>query len=204
MLPSLARLPRRVSANPSDEALRKASAAENSDTVMQLLKSGAPYDGSLLVDLAGRGRIAVVEEMLARHPNVDVTDGDGYTALMTASMQGYPAVVEMLLENGANVDVRDNGGDTALHKASFKGRVQVVELLIAGRANLDLQDKGGATALINASRFGHLEIVRLLLDNKASVDIVDKHGMSAIDYADTDAIKKLLGTPAASAPVEST
>lgn len=57
-------------------------------------------------------------EILAKNgANVNVKNGDGYTALHIASENGFEDVVDALLANNANISIGDKNGQTALHIA---------------------------------------------------------------------------------------
>ena len=50
--------------------------------------------------------------------SVDTQKEDGWTALMSASLQGHKEVAALLLEKKASVDLQDKNGKTALMVAN--------------------------------------------------------------------------------------
>ena len=69
---------------------------------------------------------------------VDLQDGDGWSALMRASWHGR--CVKLLLENGAQIDLQDGKGYSALMHARRLGHNKVVSLLVEEGAQLGLKD----------------------------------------------------------------
>jgi ankyrin repeat protein len=77
-----------------------------------------------------------LKEVLKQDTNVNMADGEGYTALMYAATLGLVENVETLLANGADTARKSRNGDTASSLAGRpgslynpEGRRQVVELL---------------------------------------------------------------------------
>ena len=60
-----------------------------------------------------------------------MTNNEGYTALMLASVNGRIEVLRLLLDAGADKNMADNDGDTAAMLASLRGHVDIVSLLEA-------------------------------------------------------------------------
>ena len=68
--------------------------------------------------------------LLQRHgANLDATDADGKTALMSAVIYGKTASAEVLLECGADGGAADDDDNTALHFAACHDRLDVARLL---------------------------------------------------------------------------
>ena len=84
--------------------------------------------------------------MRAQSTDIDRTDDDGYTALMSASAQGHHGVVRALVENGAVVDRPDHRGYTALmyavnveqHSCAHTARILRPNELDINRSNNDM------------------------------------------------------------------
>ena len=73
------------------------------------------------------GHSEVAELLLENRAKVNLTDKNGFSALMFASQKGHYRAVQLLVENGANVDLKNNDGNSALVLA---GHFEVVELLL--------------------------------------------------------------------------
>jgi uncharacterized protein len=68
----------------------------------------------LLVVAASTGQPTIVKMLLDKGADVNATDPDGETALMSAVTSGNLEVVTMLIDKGANVQAKDKKGVTAL------------------------------------------------------------------------------------------
>ena len=91
-----------------------------------------------IINYARRGDLKKVEECITNGDDINVTDSNGFTALMYASEYGYPAVVTSLIAHQADINVTNtnNRGWSALMNASYYGKVECVKVLIQNQANL--------------------------------------------------------------------
>jgi hypothetical protein len=132
--------------------------------------------------------LETVRLLLQYRADVNEYDGDGCTALMTASHAGCGSTVGVLLEFKADVNAQDrettvysfgreHSGThkSALMFAAHRGHKEAVRLLLEHRADIDIQDKDGGTALIWASASGHFSVVELLLHNEARNERSQSH-----------------------------
>jgi hypothetical protein len=94
---------------------------------------------------------------------VDTTDDEGETPLMTAVREGYTEVVRKLLEKGARTDVKDkNFHQTLLHLAAIRGYGDITDILLSQGLDANAQDVYGATAMRYALLHGNAHVVGLL------------------------------------------
>eukprot|EP00898_Chlorokybus_atmophyticus_P004291 jgi/Chlat1/4863/Chrsp31S04891 len=96
--------------------------------------------------LAGKGDIAIVEELLKSGAAVNDTDESGSSALHFAADRGHAQMAELLLKHGADIDAQDSDGQTALHYAITCGQRAVASLLVSHGAATKLPDHDGKTA----------------------------------------------------------
>ena len=124
----------------------------------------------------------IIKLLLKKGIEIDAQDEHGWTALMIASLKGYPETVKLLLKHKANVDAQNNDGWSSLMLAC--GKIETVQVLIEHRASVNEQSKtDGQSALMIASRIGHTQTVKLLLDHGARVNDQDKAGWCALMFA---------------------
>ena len=93
---------------------------------------------------------------------VDITDGDGWTALITAAIYNRTDVVRCLLDEGADVNKQNRWGQTALHWASRYNQTDVMRMLLQHGARKDIKDNLGRTPIDYARVRNRKEAVDLL------------------------------------------
>ena len=139
--------------------------------------------------------LETVKILLENNADVNLTDIDGWTALMVAV--GYSnnkintfEIVKLLLEKGANVNLVGEDGWTALMMAAQDPNrtinLETVKLLLEKGANVNLKNVNGWTALMiaaNSNSKNSLEIVRLLLEKGADVNLTNVNGSTALMIA---------------------
>ena len=104
---------------------------------------------------------------------INVSNGEGHTALFLAAQNGHHEAAKLLLDHGAEVNQASNLGNTPLDAAAYMGFLKVAQLLLAHGANVDQPrsfDK--PTPLWYAAHEGHLKVAKLLLDHGADVKAI--------------------------------
>jgi len=180
-----------VSAQSDAQILDFAKAAKFNDVkeVKLLLSQGinpntVDSNGNPMLVLAIRDRSnAVIEVLLsAKGMDVDLSDKNGETPLMMASINGdLPLVQTLVLKNRAQLD---HISWTPLHYACAKGHLDVAQFLLANGAIVDSLSLGGTTPLMMAVQSGNEYLVKLLLDKGSNLQLRNEAGFSAIDIAD--------------------
>ena len=74
----------------------------------------------------------IVSDLLAHHADIRITDVEGRTALMLATMHGWPEVVMQLLRAHAAVNARDRAGRVAMDYADPQAKKIITLLKKAG------------------------------------------------------------------------
>lgn len=90
------------------------------------------YGNTALLFAAGMGNDDMVQRLLAKGAEANVTNKSGRTPLIAAVQSTNPdarRVVEMLLEARADVNVRDKDGLTPLQHAEKTGKTAIADLL---------------------------------------------------------------------------
>lgn len=161
---------------------------------------------NMIVELARQGDSDGVRRESDAGKSIHVTDDEGRTPLIRASMKGHKDTVEVvlgLLHASSNmqgnprvrdsINAKDLYGNTALLVASRGGRptdrlnyYQIVKMLLEEKdgdgclVRINEKNKLGSTALMWACEYGHRDLAELLLDHGASIDEKDKYGNTAL------------------------
>jgi ankyrin repeat protein len=180
-----------VSAQTTAQAEDFAKAAKFDDVseVKALISKGVSPNtvdekGNPMLVLAIKDRSTKVTELLLQNRNIDVdiSNKNGETPLMMASINGdLPLVKTLVLQNKARVD---HIGWTPLHYACTKGNLDVAKFLVANGALVDSNALNGTTPLMMAVQSGNEDLIRFLLDNGADIRLRNTQGFSAIDIAE--------------------
>ena len=131
-------------------SLRAAPDSKNrhGDTAMMLVINNA---------LSFETCLTIVHSLINAKCNVNLSDGQGRTALHSACAKGFPFVVKVLLDAGASVGTRDRWSRTPLHMTlmniphqhhkSLASFCEVVKVLLVGKSDANAKDKYQATPL---------------------------------------------------------
>ncbi|XP_059379723.1 KN motif and ankyrin repeat domain-containing protein 3-like isoform X1 [Carassius carassius] len=126
-----------------------------------------------------------VSRVLLEHV-VNMTDGNGNTALHYSVSHSNFTVVDLLLDTGmCNVNQQNKAGYTAVMLAALSAVKEdydmavVQKLFLLGNVNAKAS-QAGQTALMLAVSHGRQEMVRALLDCGADVNIQDDEGSTAL------------------------
>lgn len=157
-----------------------------------------------------RGQDAVLREILAANPALDIHDAayvgdvrrleqlldadpslldsfsaDGFTPLDLASYFGHREIVTFLMERGAKVEhaIRNENLFTALTGAVAEGHREIAKLLLGRGANVSHRYSEGSMPLITAAFNGDAEMVKLLLAHGARSDSTNDAGQTAAEVA---------------------
>jgi tetratricopeptide (TPR) repeat protein len=149
-----------------------------------------------------QGTSVIVERMLSIRAiaNVDVKDGTGNTALMSAISARNLKLVEALLLAGANPNSSNQQGERPLTFSVKAGDEKIVELLISRGADPFFLDSDGHFPLKIATYHGNAQIVSILLRNPlkrtkdfiASCRVTEGDLLALTAYNDDAATARLL------------
>ena len=167
----------------------KAAKFDDASEVKSLLKKGVnpntlDANGNPMLLVAIRERSSKVIDVLLGDQNIDVdlSDKNGETPLMMASIDGNLPLVKTLVTD--HKALLDHIGWTPLHYACAKGQLEVAHFLITNGAIVDSMSLGNTTPLMMAVQSGNEQLVKLLLDKGADLQLRNSQGLTAIDIAD--------------------
>ena len=130
-----------------------------------------------------------VELLISKGADVNETGNDGFTALMSAAIEGNLRCIKLFVNKGADVNTTDSEGRTALMCAAENGRDESLKYLIDQGADVNRiwKDEPGYawhfTALMRAALYGHNDCVNRLIHTGADVNRITPEGATALFYA---------------------
>ena len=137
-----------------------------------------------IADVAEKGDVKTVREMLRHHADSNAPGHDGTPALHWIARLQDVDTARQLLRAGADANGANRYGVRPLHIAIADGDLAMVRLLLEAHADPASADATGETCLMMAADKGHLDIVKALLDKKAPVDARDpQYQQTALIFA---------------------
>jgi serine/threonine-protein phosphatase 6 regulatory ankyrin repeat subunit B len=134
---------------------------------------------TLLHVAASKGRLDMVQYLLAMGISPNVKDNLGFTALYYSAFHNQ-AMCAALLQS--RTTVQEFGGLTPVQIAAANGHVPVLEVLVTAD-NIDLQTEHGFTALMAAAMNGRRDAVRFLAIHGAQLELGSATGFTALHLA---------------------
>ena len=177
--------------------LRWASNAEHIP-LMQLVPQEFFIDDQMLLDMVMKGRVAMIELVLAKGADPDAKYSDGRTALHLAAMNGDTNIAKLLLNKGADPNAKDSHGRPALHLAANNRDTRIAKVLLNKGADPNAKDRKGRTVLYWTAMNGDTDFTMLLLNEKIDFNAKDIYGRTALHMATmkehTNVVELLLKT----------
>lgn len=125
--------------------------------------------GELMLEMASRGDVDAVHNLIGKGVDVNVQDKYGVTPLMNAAMSGRMDVLNLLLMAGADPAKRNNYGLDALMLAVDKGRLDTSKRLLDYGVNPTQKTPDGRSALDIARNKKNEELIQLISGHPGSV-----------------------------------
>ena len=174
-----------VRAGAYEDALSSARLGDTKQ-LTDLLKKGVLPDtvdadgNTLLMYAVIEGHVDTVKAVLQFHPDVNLRNASGDSALMMAALKGENQIIPLLLDAGAE---QNYAGWTPLIYAAFSGHLDTLNLLLDRGADVNALAPNRSNALMFAARNGHIDIVRRLLETKIDLDQINDRGFTAETWA---------------------
>jgi uncharacterized protein len=150
-----------------------------------------------LVEAIKQQNRPAVRALLKQRVDVNVSEGDGATALHWAAYVDDLETADLLIKAGARVNAANDLGVTPLALAGANGNAALLEKLLLAGANPDAASEVGVTPLMEAARVGSAASVRTLLSHEANVNARDRDRdqtalMWAVSQRHPDVVRALL------------
>lgn len=113
---------------------------------------------------AEQGQLEKLKECLANGVDINVTNRQGRTAIINASLNRHYECISLLIEAGADIDKQDQTCFNPFLLSCLNNDLTLLRLVLPANPNLDLLTRFGGVGITPASEKGHVEIVRELLE----------------------------------------
>ncbi len=131
-------------------------------------KSGDNWTGLTALEYAaGEPAPDIVQFLLEKGADPDLSDNLGKTPLIAAVEQNRVENIKLLLAHGANLNWQTKKGLTALWIATEYDRIDAARLLLDSGANPHLTDLDGLTPLAVATKLGYADMIKMLKEKEA-------------------------------------
>jgi uncharacterized protein len=160
--------------------------------------AAAPAPDAPVADAAMRGDVEAVKELIKSGADVNVSQGDGMTALHWAGVNDNAEMVAVLVKAGAKLETGTRiGSYTPLHVAAREGSAAAVRALLEAGASAKSTSTTGVTPLHEAAMGGNVTVVGQLISAGADVNAAEPaYGqtplMLAAAQGRTEAVKMLV------------
>jgi ankyrin repeat protein len=136
-----------------------------------------------LIMAARLGDADAVRALIQKKADVNVTEGDGATALHWASYRDQLEIADLLIRSGAKVNAANDLGATPLWLAAQNGSAAMTRRLLLAGADPNKALTAGETPLMVAARTGNADVVDLLAAKGANLDARATRGQTALMWA---------------------
>ena len=112
--------------------------------------------------------------------NLNVSNEDGYTALLLSALNGKLDSVQYLVQQHADIHHQNKAGHTALLLSALHGKLDCLKFLHRKDADLNTKDNLGNTALILSVQGEQVDCLKYLVDQGADINASDNNGFTAL------------------------
>lgn len=113
---------------------------------------------------AEQGQLETLKKCLDNGVDINVTNRQGRTAIINASLNKHYECVSFLINAGADIDKQDQTCFNPFLLSCLNNDLTLLRLVLPANPNLDLLTRFGGVGITPASEKGHVEIVRELLE----------------------------------------
>ena len=172
-------------------ALMVACLKGNVHAINVLVKTGsdintADIDGNTCLMHAVRGHCSkeVLQAIIDHGVDVNATNKENHTALMSACQYDDVDAITVLLGSGADPNIANDNGDTCFHIVVIKSfSKKVIQTIIDHGVNVDATNNLNMTPLMVASKKGNVDAMNVLLNARADPNITSVDGSTWLHAA---------------------
>ena len=113
---------------------------------------------------AEQGQLETLKKCLDNGVDINVTNRQGRTAIINASLNKHYECVSFLINAGADIDKQDQTCFNPFLLSCLNNDLTLLRLVLPANPNLDLLTRFGGVGITPASEKGHVEIVRELIE----------------------------------------
>lgn len=113
---------------------------------------------------AEQGQLETLKKCLDNGVDINVTNRQGRTAIINASLNKHYDCIEFLINAGADINKQDQTCFNPFLLSCLNNDLTLLRLVLPANPNLDLLTRFGGVGITPASEKGHVEIVRELLE----------------------------------------
>lgn len=112
---------------------------------------------------AEKGNADALKAYLAKNVDINVTNRQGRTAIVIASLNKHYECVELLISAGADINKQDQTCFNPFLISCLNNDLTLLRLVLPANPDLNCLSRFGGVGITPASEKGHVEIVRELL-----------------------------------------
>lgn len=116
------------------------------------------------LDAAEQGQLDILKNSLKNGVDINVTNRQGRTAIVNASLNKHYECVSFLISAGADINKQDQTCFNPFLLSCLNNDLTLLRIILPANPDLDLLTRFGGVGITPASEKGHVEIVRELLE----------------------------------------
>ncbi|MEY0232849.1 ankyrin repeat domain-containing protein [Providencia manganoxydans] len=113
---------------------------------------------------AEQGNLDILKSCLEKGVDINITNRQGRTAIVNASLNKHYECVKFLINAGADINKQDQTCFNPFLLSCLNNDLTLLRIILPAKPNLDLLTRFGGVGITPASEKGHVEIVRELLE----------------------------------------
>lgn len=113
---------------------------------------------------AEQGNLDILKSCLEEGVDINITNRQGRTAIVNASLNKHYECVKFLINAGADINKQDQTCFNPFLLSCLNNDLTLLRIVLPAKPNLDLLTRFGGVGITPASEKGHVEIVRELLE----------------------------------------